>query len=126
MSPMVNYQLPFKQEGDKIILTGPVFLSCGCGNVTAKWASVAQNLSTRIPQGKPKSSKIIANWLTQEGLRKQYELLTKHQFGVVIAETDKGFEMINIMGGAAPKVAEQVGQLIRRHKEWKQSQSLNN
>ena len=113
--------LPFEEKDGKIRLLGPCFLSCGCGNVTARWASVSQNLATRLPQGKPKSSRIIYNWLTQEGMRDKYPVLKQHTFGVVVAETDKGFECVNIMDGAAPKVAEKIGQLLRRHKEYEQS-----
>lgn len=113
--------LPFEEKEGKIKLTGPVFLSCGCGNVTARWASVAQNLSTRLPQGKPKASKMIHNWLTQEGLWDKWPELKQHTFGVVIAETADGFEHVNIMDGAALKAAERVGQLIRRHNEYRRN-----
>jgi hypothetical protein len=114
---MIIPALPFSQDDKKIHLSGPVMLSCGCGNVTARWASVAQNLSARIPQGKPKSSKIIHNWLTQEGLWDKWPELKQHTFGVVVAETENGWEHVNIMDGTTMKVAERVGQLIRRNKE---------
>lgn len=117
-------QIPFKQD-DKITLTGPVFMSCGCGNVTARWATVQQNLVTRLPQVKPKASRIASDWLTQEGLREKYPILKAHQFGVVVAETDKGFEIINVMDGATMKVAQQIADLIKRSKEWTESQSNN-
>lgn len=110
---MVRPPLPF-ESGEKIKLTGPVFLSCGCGNVTARWASVQQNLSTKIPQGKPKSSKIISDWLTQEGLRDKWPELKQHTYGLVVVETENGFEKVNVMGGAVMKVAEQIGQLLKR------------
>lgn len=108
--------LPFVEEGDKVKLTGPVFLSCGCGNVTARWATIQQNLSHRIPQGKPKASKIIHNWISQQNL--DWPELKKHTFGLVVGETSKGLEYVNIMGGATNKVAEKVGDLIRRSNEW--------
>jgi len=114
-------QLPFIQDKDKIRLNGPVFLSCGCGNVIARWASVAQNLSTRIPQGKPKASRIIHDWLTQEGLWDSYPIFKQHTFGVVVAETEEGIECVNIMDGASTKAAEKVGQLIRRHNEYRRN-----
>lgn len=122
---MFSQQLPLEKRGDKIFLTGPIFLSCGCGNVTARWASVQQNLATKIPQAKPKASIITKEWLIQEKLKEKYEILNKHQYGVVVAETENGFDLVDIMLGAAPKMAEQVGQLLRRHKEWKQKQSLS-
>lgn len=118
--------LPFEEREDRVILTGPCLLSCGCGNVIAKWASVQQNLSTKIPQGKPKSSKIIAKWLVQEGMSTKCPILKQHAYGVVVAETEKGFECVDIMTGAAPKIAEQIGRLLNRSKEWKRKQSSNN
>ena len=113
-------RLPFEQVGDKIVLTGPVFLSCGCGNVIARWASVKQNLATRIPEGKPKSSRIIYKWIDQEGLKEKYPVLKQHTYGVVVAHTDRGIEGINIMAGATMKVAEEIAQLIKRNKEYEQ------
>lgn len=109
-------QLPFVREGDRIKLTGPVFLSCGCGNVTARWANIQQNLTTRLPQGKPKSAKIINEWLRQEGLDAKWPVLKLHTFGIVVVETDKGFEMVNIMAGAPVKAADEVGRLLARRK----------
>lgn len=123
---MIITQIPFREEGDRIVLTGPVFLSCGCGNVIAKYASVAQNLSTRLPQAKPKSSKMVTRWLVQEKMSEKYPILKQHQYGVVVAETEKGFECVDIMTGAAPKVAEQIGQLLRRSAEWTRRQLSNN
>lgn len=126
---MMIPQLPFKQEktedGEKVILTGPVFLSCGCGNVIARWATVQQNLVTKIPQGKPKSSRIINDWLIQNELKKKWDILNAHQYGVVVAETENGLEMVNVMDGATMKVADKVAQLIKRNKEWMASQSNN-
>lgn len=123
---MIIPQLPFSRDGDKVYLSGPVFLSCGCGNVIARWASVAQNLSTRIAQGKPKSSRIISDWITQEGLREKFPALKQHTYGLVVAETENGIEGVNIMDGATMKVAEKVGQLIQRNKEWSKTQSSTN
>lgn len=113
--------LPFIEEEGRVKLAGPVFLSCGCGNVTARWASVAQNLSTRIPQGKPKSSKIIHKWLTQEDLWNKWPELKQHTFGVVVAETETGWEHVNVMDGATMKVAEKVGQLIKENNEYRRN-----
>lgn len=109
-------ELPFKREEDKVRLTGPVFLSCGCGQVVARWATVSQNLATKLPQGKPKASKIITEWLQQENLKEKWPVLSQKQYGVVVGETDKGFEMVNIMDGVAMKVAEKVADLIKRSK----------
>lgn len=111
---MIIPQLPFKREGDKVVLTAPVFLSCGCGVTTARWATVQQNLSTRIAQGKPKSSKIISDWIRQEGLDAKWPVLKLHTFGIVVAVTDKGPEMVNVMSGAPTKVAEDISALIKR------------
>lgn len=111
---MIIPQLPFKREGDKVVLTAPVFLSCGCGVTTARWANIQQNLSTRIAQGKPKSSKIISDWIKQEGLDAKWPVLKLHTFGIVVAVTDKGPEMVNIMSGAPTKVAEEISALIKR------------
>lgn len=109
-------QLPFVREGDHIKLTAPVFLSCGCGNVTARWAGIQQNLVTRIAQAKPKSSKIVYEWLKQEGLDARWPVLKQHTYGIVVAETDNGFDMVNIMTGAPVKAAEEVGRLLARRK----------
>lgn len=106
--------IPFIEEGDQVKLTGPVFLSCGCGNQTARWATVAQNLSTRIPQAKPKSSKIVSKWIEQNNLKKKIPLLAKHNYGVVVAEVGGEIEWVDIMAGATMKVAQEIGDLIRR------------
>ena len=111
-------RLPFETIDDKIILRGPCFLSCGCGNVIARWASVKQNLATRIPEGKPKSSRIINDWIKQEGLSDKFPELKQHTYGLVVATTDKGIEGVNIMAGATMKAAEQIAQLIKRNKEY--------
>lgn len=118
---MIIPQLPFSQDDKGIHLTGPVMLSCGCGNVVARWASVAQNLATRIPQGKPKSSKIIHNWLIQENLSDKWPELKKHTFGLVVAQTENGWERVNIMDGTTMKVAEKVGQLIKENNEYRRN-----
>lgn len=112
---MIIPQLPFKREGEKVILTAPVFLSCGCGNVIARWATVQQNLSTRFPQGKPKSAKIIGEWIKQEGL--DWPELKQHTYGLVVAKTPNGWEKVNIMAGAPMKVAEQIARLVERSKD---------
>ena len=111
---MMIPQLPFIKENDKVRLTGPVFLSCGCGNVTARWATVQQNLLTKLPQGKPKSSKIVNEWLIQEDLKNKWPVLKQHTYGIVVAETENGFEMVNVMAGATNKVAEQIADLVKR------------
>ena len=113
---MIITQLPFEKDGDKIKLTGPVFLSCGCGNVTARWATVQQNLITKIPQGKPKSSRMINDWLTQEGLKEKWPVLKQHTYGIVVVETTAGLEMVNVMTGTTNKTAEQIADLIKRRK----------
>lgn len=118
---MIIPALPFDEKDGKIRLKAPVFLSCGCGNVTARWATVAQNLSRSIAQGKPKSSKIIHNWLTQEDLWNKWPVLKQHTFGIVVAETDDGFEMVDVMNGATPKVAEKIGGLLRRSDEYRRN-----
>lgn len=110
--------IPFKEEGDKVKLTGPVLLQCGCGSVVARWATLQQSISTRVPQAKPKASKIVAKWVAQEELPKKIPQLTKHTYGIVVGETSNGIEFVDIMGGATNKVAEKIGDLIRRSNEW--------
>lgn len=110
--------IPFVEEGDKVKLTGPCFLSCGCGQVVARYASLQQSISTHLPQAKPKASKLVAKWVAQEELTKKIPQLTKHTYGVVVAETENGIEGVDIMGGATSKVAEKIGDLIRRSNEW--------
>ena len=111
---MIIPRLPFIEENGRIELTGPVLLSCGCGNVTARWASLQQQLVTKLPQGKPKSSRIINDWLIQENLKAQWPELKQHTYGLVVAKTDKGFERVNIMAGATSNVLSQIGQLLER------------
>lgn len=115
--------LPFKEENGKVVLTGPVVLHCGCGGVLARWATLQQQLP-RLPQGKPKSSKIIWQWVQQEMPKEP--LLKGHQYGVVVAETEKGFELVDIMAGATPHVVEKITNLLKRNKEWTSKQSLSN
>lgn len=114
-------RIPFEKDGDKIILTGVVFLSCGCGNVVARWATVQQGLVHRIPQVKPKSTRLAADWLTQEGMREKYPIFKLHQFGAVVGETENGFEAINIMDGVSTKVTANIADLIRRHNEYRRN-----
>ena len=93
------------------------FVVHNCGNVTARWATVCQSLAFGIPQGKPKASRIIHDWMAQEGLWSN-PIFKQHTFGAVVAETENGIETVDIMNGATPKVAEKVGQLIRRHNDY--------
>ena len=106
--------IPFIEEEGRIKLTGPVFLSCGCGNQIARWATLQQSLATRIPQAKPNASKIVAKWIEQENLKTKIPQLAKHNFGVVVGETENGFEYVDIQEGATNKVLEKIGDLIRR------------
>lgn len=107
--------LPFEKRADnKIYLTGPCLLTCGCGSVTARFATLQQQLVTKLPQGKPKSSKIISDWIVQESLKTKWPELKQHTYGIVVAHTDKGLEKVNIMSGATPTVLQQIGDLIRR------------
>lgn len=122
---MIIPMIPFTKEGNKIFLSGPAFLSCGCGGVVARWATVQQSLP-HIPHCKPKASRIVHDWLTQEKMWEKYPILKQHQFGVVVAETEKGFELVSIMEGTTFKTAEKINQLIERHKEWMSKQSSNN
>ena len=111
---MIIPQLPFVREGDWVRLTGPCLLTCGCGSVTARWATLQQQLATKLPQGKPKASKIINDWIVQEGLSKKWPELKQHTYGIVVAQTDKGIEHVNIMSGTTPGTLNQIGDLIRR------------
>lgn len=113
---MIIPKLPFEQAGDRIILTGPVLLTCGCGSVTARWATLQQQIPTKIPQGKPKSSRIINDWIIQEDLKKKWPELKQHTYGIFVAETERGLEKVNIMAGATPAVLGQIGSLIERSK----------
>lgn len=111
---MILPQLPFDKVGDRIFLTGPCLLTCGCGQITARWATLQQQLATKIPQGKPKASKIINEWVAQEGLSERWPELKQHTYGIVVAQTEKGLEKVNIMSGSTPSVLQQIGDLIRR------------
>lgn len=108
--------LPFKEVDGKTELTGPVFLSCGCGNVTARWASVQQNLATKIPQAKPKSSRMINDWLNASGLKEELPVLKQHQYGVVVVPLEK-LEAVDIMPGTTMGTAQRIAELIRRYNE---------
>ena len=111
---MMIPQLPFVKLGDHVELTGPCLLTCGCGSVTARWATLQQQLATKIAQGKPKSSRIISDWLIQENLKAKWPELKQHTYGIVVAPTENGIEKVNIMGGATANVLQQLGDLIRR------------
>lgn len=113
---MMIPQLPFREENGRVVLTGPVLLTCGCGTVTARWATLQSQLVTRLPQGKPKASKIINNWIIQEDLKSKWPELKCHTYGLVVAQTDKGFEYVNIMGGSTAGVLERIGRLLERSK----------
>lgn len=88
------------------------FIVHNCGNVNARWATIKQNLATTIPQGKPKSSKIIKEWLEQEEI--EWDILDKHSYGIVVAHTDKGYEYVNIMPNSTTKTVEAIADLIKR------------
>lgn len=118
---MINPALPYEEKGGEIRLRGPVFLSCGCGNVTARWATVAQGIATRIPQGKPKSSRIIHDWIQQEKLSDKWPELKCHSFGLVVAQTEQGWERVNIMSGTTQSVIDKIGQLLRSHNEYRRN-----
>lgn len=111
---MILPQLPFEEVGDRVNLTGPCVLSCGCGNVIARWASLQQQLATKLPHGKPKASKIITKWIQQEELLKKWPELKQHNYGIVVARTDKGIEHVNFMEGTTPSALNKIGDLIRR------------
>lgn len=103
-----------------VVLKGPVFLQCGCGPVIAKWASVKQFLSTRIPEAKPKSNRVAAEFVEQEKLEEKIPALKLHQFGVVVARTEKGIEFVDVTPSAAPNTAMKISVLLKRNKEYEQ------
>lgn len=111
--------LPFTEEDGIVKLVGPVLLQCGCGSVVARWATLQQSLSTRIPQAKPKASRIANKWIEQEKLAEKFPQLKKHVYGLVVAETENGIESVDIQTGATSKVAEEIGSLIRRSNEYR-------
>lgn len=117
---MIYSREVFFKNGDKVELRGPVFLSCGCGGITAKWASVQQNLSTRVQQVRLKANKLAYQFVEQEGLKEKIPELKLHQFGVVIAWTENGIESVNITTGASPNVATKISVLLKRNKEYEQ------
>lgn len=106
---------PFVKEGEHLKLNGVALFSCGCGGVTARWATIAQNFITNIPRIKPKSSRPITEWMRENGLFDKYPEFKGHTYGMVVAETDKGIEAVNIMGGTTKGVVTKVADLIRRH-----------
>lgn len=118
---MIYSQQVFFKVGNKVELRGPVFLSCGCGSVTAKWASVQQNLTTRIQQVRLKSNKLAYEFVEQEKLKEKIPELKLHQFGVVIAWTNDGIDFVNISTGASPNVATKISNLLNRNKEYESS-----
>lgn len=123
---MINQSIPFAEKDGKITLEGCCLLSCGCGNVTARWATLQQNIATRLPQAKPKASKMVAQWLADNKMYEKYPVFKQHQYGMVVGETEDGIEAVNIMGGATSIVATKIGDLIKRNKEWTVKQSSNN
>lgn len=108
--------LPFKEIDGKTELVGPVFLSCGCGAVMARWGSIQPLLATRLPQAKPKSSRMINDWLTDSGLREKYPLFKQHQFGAVVVPLEE-LEVVDITPGTTQGTANRIGELIRRYNE---------
>lgn len=117
--------LPFTEENGIVKLTGPVFLQCGCGAVVARWATISQNLATRIPQAKPKASRIANKWIEQTGLAEKFPVLKKHQYGIVVAETENGVEGVDITPGTTMSTAEKIGDLIRRSNDYSRNNRLD-
>lgn len=111
---MINQPLPFEEKDGKIILTGPVLLSCGCGSTNARWNTISQFLPERIPHGKPRSSSIIQRWIRQEKL--DWPELKRHTYGIVVGETENGLEYVDITGGATNQVTLRVKKLIEESK----------
>ena len=110
-------ELPFERDSSgRVKITGPVLLTCGCGSVTARWATLQAQLVTRLPQGKPKASNIINDWIIQENLKAKWPELKQHTYGLAVAQTDNGIEYVNIMGGTTPTTLEKIGKLIGRSK----------
>lgn len=93
------------------------FVVHNCGSTTARWASIQQNLSTRVPQAKPKSSRMVNDWLTESGLREKLPVLKGHQYGVFVVPVGGELEALDIMPGTTMGVAQRIGELIRRHNE---------
>lgn len=83
-----------------------------------------QNMAHKLPQGKPKSSKIITEWINQEGLRDKWPELKQHTFGLVVAETPDGFKKVNIMNGATNGVLQQIAQLLEENAKLTKEQNV--
>lgn len=115
--------LPFKEVEGKTELVGPVFLSCGCAGPVARWASISQYLATRIPHAKPKSSRMISDWLTESGLREKFPALKQHQYGLCVAPVEGGYDGIDIMVGTTTGVAQRIAELIERSKQCQNKQN---
>lgn len=105
---------PFLLEGEKTILSRPVFLYCGCAQATARWATVQPQLKKRYQQIRPANLQLAKNWLTDNGLYDKYPMLKQHIFGAVVAPD---MTVVDIMSGATPDIIDRIDSIGDRY-DW--------
>lgn len=97
-------------DGDKVELTEPVLLSCGCGSIIARWATLRQ-LLPKIPEVKPKTSKLVVKWLEENDMYTKCPLLKTRTYGVVVSPDGR---WVDINSGATMKTVEEIMRLVSK------------
>lgn len=94
-------------DGEPVKLTETVLLSCGCGSVISRWATLRGFLPA-IPEVRPKSFKVAVKWLEENDMYTKCPLLKLRTYGVVVTPEGK---WVDITGGATMKVVEEIKRL---------------
>lgn len=106
--PTQSIEQLFTNKDGVVVLTEPVLLTCGCGSVVARWATLRQFLP-HIPEVKPKTSKLVVKWIEENDMYNKCPLLKLRTYGVVVSPDGK---WIDTMSGATMKVVEEVKRLL--------------
>lgn len=106
-----------RNEDNSITLNTPIFITCGCGTITARLSSVLQfiNMSSRsLNQVKIRQHKICKEWLEQEGLYDKIPLLKQHTFGILISnkKVNGEYKWVDIQSGTTTNVAERFKDIL--------------
>lgn len=107
----------FEERDGKIEMLAPTFVSCGCGSVRARLATVLQyvKMSARqLNQVNLPGSTIAKRYIEQEGLYDEIPLLKKHTFGVLIDNklTNGKHKWVDINAGASTAVAAKFREIL--------------
>lgn len=107
----------FEERDGHIEMKAPTFVSCGCGSVRARLATVLQyvNISARqLNQVNLPASAVAKRYIEQENLNKEIPLLKNHVYGVLIDNklTDGKHRWVDVNAGATTEVAKKFKEIL--------------